>query len=1055
MAKSNLLKTAFGIAAILVVIFSGLFLKPAKETKADNVIVKNDTKSVEHSTVVEENNAEKSESENTLALNTNSYKPKRYISRNKSGFIGYFDDKPLDNPIDNVFHVQIDRKLQGNETIWLDYELYGVEDYTGIAHSINDQLSVGGYIVKKSNQWKKQREQLNPSDIKKGDNVIRFTLPEGADYGFQVRNLSIYVEPYTEMPINNPKPERRLIVNQPTTEYYYGKLGYLQGYVIGDKNDKAEILIDGEKIRYNQGTFESLVEKNTDDENWMVTVQAIFDDGQLLSVEVPFNKPAEWDTKNGFDKNIHYSEQLATKQNGFDIQLANAHLIGEEGTVEKETKVSITALRDRDIPALDAGMVNVTAGYAGYRFLPHGTQFQKDVAVELGYDTTKIPNGYGENDIQTYFFDEVSHHWISIPRDSVLLAANITQSRTNHFSDYINAIIKVPESPETQGYTPTSMKDVKAANPATGVNLIQPPQANSMGNANLSYPINIPAGRQGMQPQLAISYNSGGGNGWLGLGWDLSVPSISIETRWGVPRYDPVKESETYTMGGEQLSPVAHRSEWVDRDTKADAEKQFYPRVEGSFSKIIRHGNSPKNYWWEVTDKNGVRYFYGAASDGNLLNSAILKDAAGNIAHWALVEVRDLNDNFVKYQYTIQADKGVLDPDALDGYQIYLDNITYTGHGTENGKYKVKFSRDRELSNFTKRKDVTISAIYGFKQVTADLLKSIEVEFNDTAIRSYELTYREGAFNKTLLETIIEKDSKGDVFNEHTLEYFDDVRKNGNYQPFEEVGNYSVPYDKVRGDDAMSWASVNATGGSKSRAWGLGTYVGVGWDQAVVSKVNSGGFDYDYDQSTNDGLLSLVDIDGDGLADRVFVEDGKLKYRKRLLNSSQIFADDEVITGGVNSFQFTKSKTNKFGTGVYPGPAYIGGNKNITTTKTSTYFTDANSDGLIDIVKEGKVYFNRLIDGKPHFNQSSNGTPNPIVKANDLSSLLNFNSLNEDEVAELKQKNPLQDAVKMWIAPLNGRVKIDAPIKLIQNPESESNFLDGIIVSIQKNNSII
>jgi len=125
-------------------------------------------------------------------------------------------------------------------------------------------------------------------------------------------------------------------------------------------------------------------------------------------------------------------------------------------------------------------------------------------------------------DIQTFFFDEKTNHWTALPKDTVLLASHTVQSLSNHFSDYINAIIKVPESPQTQAYTPTSIKDIKAANPTLAVNMIAPPQANNMGNANLSYPLNIPAGRQGLQPQLALSYNSGGGNGWLGLGWNLS-----------------------------------------------------------------------------------------------------------------------------------------------------------------------------------------------------------------------------------------------------------------------------------------------------------------------------------------------------------------------------------------------------------------------------------------------------------------------------------------------------------------------------------------------------
>ena len=254
MTKSNILKTTVSVATLLAITFSIISLKPVQQSKADYVTaeVKERKQEVEESINNPENTS-------VLQVNTSSSEPKLYKSGNKEGFIGYFKDKPIDNPIDNIFHINIDRKIKGNETFWLEYELYGIEDYTGIAHSINDQLAVGGYLVKKSNEWKKQREQLNPSDLKTGDNVVRFTLPESADYGFQVRNLAIHVQPFSEIEGNIQKQERKLVVNQPTNEYYYGNLAYLQGYVIGDNKSKAEVFIDGEKIRYNQGTFESLV----------------------------------------------------------------------------------------------------------------------------------------------------------------------------------------------------------------------------------------------------------------------------------------------------------------------------------------------------------------------------------------------------------------------------------------------------------------------------------------------------------------------------------------------------------------------------------------------------------------------------------------------------------------------------------------------------------------------------------------------------------------------------------------------------------------------------
>src|SRR5258708_12903090 len=99
----------------------------------------------------------------------------------------------------------------------------------------------------------------------------------------------------------------------------------------------------------------------------------------------------------------------------------------------------------------------------------------------------------------------------------------------------INGVIKVPESPQVDAYNSNSIKGIKAADPSTAVNMIAPPKAGSMGTASLGYPIEIPAGPHGMQPQLAISYNSGGGDGWLWMGLELSVPSPPLPTPSRVP----------------------------------------------------------------------------------------------------------------------------------------------------------------------------------------------------------------------------------------------------------------------------------------------------------------------------------------------------------------------------------------------------------------------------------------------------------------------------------------------------------------------------------------
>ncbi len=54
------------------------------------------------------------------------------------------------------------------------------------------------------------------------------------------------------------------------------------------------------------------------------------------------------------------------------------------------------------------------------------------------------------------------------------------------------------------------------------------------GSLSTSIPIEVPPGRHGMQPNLALTYWSNGSNGWIGKGWKLDVGAIERETRFGV-----------------------------------------------------------------------------------------------------------------------------------------------------------------------------------------------------------------------------------------------------------------------------------------------------------------------------------------------------------------------------------------------------------------------------------------------------------------------------------------------------------------------------------------
>src|SRR5258707_8082716 len=63
-----------------------------------------------------------------------------------------------------------------------------------------------------------------------------------------------------------------------------------------------------------------------------------------------------------------------------------------------------------------------------------------------------------------------------------------------------------------------------AANPVTGT-------------GSMTVPIATSPGRSGFGLQLALSYDSGAGNGPFGFGWTLSLPAITRKTDKGLPQF--------------------------------------------------------------------------------------------------------------------------------------------------------------------------------------------------------------------------------------------------------------------------------------------------------------------------------------------------------------------------------------------------------------------------------------------------------------------------------------------------------------------------------------
>ncbi|HEX6686665.1 MAG TPA: SpvB/TcaC N-terminal domain-containing protein, partial [Candidatus Limnocylindrales bacterium] len=726
------------------------------------------------------------------------------------------------------------------------------------------------------------------------------------------------------------------------------------------------------------------------------------------------------------------------------ISYGGAAVTVNPGGVREPVSIGITLLGDTTVPRLDSGMTNVTGrARQGFRFTPHPYTFVKPVQVTLPYDPELVPADMTPDDIFTYFYDDVAGCWQALERVKVNPDERTVTSVTTHFTEMINTTVTAPEHPGTTSFNPNQIKGIQAADPGSRVNLIAPPNPGNSGDNRLSYPIEVPAGRLGLQPQVGIAYNSQAGNGWLGLGWDLATPAIEVDTRWGVPRYEAARETESYLLNGEQLTPLSHRGPPAPRTP----EKVFDTRVEGGFARIVRHGNGPDGYTWEVTDKSGTRWLYGTRA------GATLADNSGNVFRWALSEVRDLHGNTVRYHYARVDDTGVAGG-SEPGRNLYPQRITYTGQGDTEGRYAVTFIRDRELGE-PLRVDKLMDARGGFKRVTADLLRRIDVTLDSTLIRRYELAYTTGAFNKTLLRSLSQLDDQGAPFTKHEFSYYDDIRDTqGAYQAFRPVP-WTVPGDGL-GNGALNLTSSNAGNASAlsantSTSVGGHLYLGVG---RSPSKSGSIGVKVGFNQTTDSGLVALIDVDGDTLPDKVFRDGGTVRYRKNLSGpGGQPRFAEQAQPLALPSFMDETSNGLTLGIEAYPGAGALQLDHVTSFSTTSRYFSDVNGDGIADLVDGGTVLFGRLGPGGTPVYGISADTPVPVGAGQVDAGLFGDFAADRERFID---SYPLLDTVRRWVAPFDGVVRVDGAVALAASTagaRATSQRADGVRVAIQHENA--
>ena len=572
------------------------------------------------------------------------------------------------------------------------------------------------------------------------------------------------------------------------------------------------------------------------------------------------------------------------------------------------------------------------------------------------------------------------------------------------------AVPCIPEAADKSGVDPAVISLPEGPGSIEGLGESFEPDLNS-GTAGYQVKIEVSPGTAGFQPELALSYDSGFGNGILGIGWKLNLPFIQRQTDKGLPGYD---DSDRFIYSGQgELVPLENGF--------------FRLKIETSFTRFQKTADS-----WLVWDRSGVRHDYGETASSRL-------ETDSGTFQWFPERSVDPNGNEIQYTY------------FKDGAAVYLEEIRY-GFADDASTYRsVVFEyedRDDQINDYRSR----------FQIVTAKRLKRISVFCGGQMARKYELEYTHPTYTSlSLLQRLTQWGSDGiEALPPLTFTY-----ENADFSLAQTVSMSNPPPVSLKrsdtdlvdidGDSLPDILDTPATGHRFYMNQGAGTWSetpakpavspgyqlslngalmgdldGNGRSDLVVQSMTDFGFfrnsgapwekEEDWiafssqpDFSLEDPNTRLLDCDNDGLMDvlysqasgyRLFLNDDESPWTRVLdtPNPGLLFSDVRVKTADMNGDRMEDLVyldaygsiyyLPNMGYGTFDGEAFMNNCPTLSESQIQNgtiLLMDANGDGLADLVRtdsyEITVWVNRgdnsfsqanTVEGAPSF---SSGVP--------------------------------------------------------------------------------
>ena len=392
------------------------------------------------------------------------------------------------------------------------------------------------------------------------------------------------------------------------------------------------------------------------------------------------------------------------------------------------------------------------------------------------------------------------------------------------------------------------------------------------GSFGYSVPIACPPARNGSEPNLALSYSSGGDNGWCGVGWDLNLGYIERNTRDGFPiQYSsgtPANPLNQYDDSKGFLLNLSGRDAKLFAVATNGALIEYRAEVDTAFLRCFCDTN---NNNWTVYDKSGNAYYFGETANSRVANSKSGWSGSGATFRWALDQVVTATGDWTTIDYTNYTSPYT----SLSEKTLYPLQITYNGHASNN-TYSATSSGANTITFATEPRanDWHFSYRSGFRTEFDRRLTNIVCSAGSQKVWSYTLKYGTSpATDRSLLTNVVVYGYNGSTATAFLTNTF-------TYQ-----GNTNA----VTFGSSILWTNLNLNTPGVS-----GSY------EPEVAQIN-------LNSGLNYTVADLVDMDGDGLPDRVCLDEISSPNRYRIQKNLGLQANGNGLFAQTNNFGLTST----------------------------------------------------------------------------------------------------------------------------------------------------